>query len=97
VRTYRTDTANVDELVRIVEQDFAPQVAEEPGFVSYFVLDKGDGIIASVTICDDEAAVERSNRLATEWLTGGRTGMEASPLGVIAGEVRVHQARHEDR
>src|SRR5438874_2211179 len=48
-----------------------------PGFVGYLLFKTGDGI-ASVTVCDDRAGAEESNRLVAEWI-GGQTPPGSCP------------------
>jgi excisionase family DNA binding protein len=32
------------------------------------VLDSGEGVVATITICEDKDKVEKASRVATEWL-----------------------------
>jgi excisionase family DNA binding protein len=36
--------------------------------IAYYVLDAGDGVVASITICEDKEKLEATNRVTTEWL-----------------------------
>lgn len=45
-----------------------PRIKDLHGLWAYYVLDAGEGLVATVSICEDEEKVEASNRLATEWL-----------------------------
>ena len=36
--------------------------------MAYYVLDAEDGVVATITICEDKEKVEESSRVATEWL-----------------------------
>jgi excisionase family DNA binding protein len=36
--------------------------------IAYYVLDAGEGVVASITICEDKERLETTNRVTTEWL-----------------------------
>jgi len=54
IRRYRTnaETESSSELVRDILEGFVPLVAET--VAAYYVVDAGDGIIATISICEDE-------------------------------------------
>jgi hypothetical protein len=91
VRKYRV--SDVDLLVRKVEAEFAEQVRQVEGFVGYYVIDGGDGIAASVTVGETEAAIEESNRRAAEWVRSSVADLMEGPPEVTGGEVRVRVER----
>lgn len=91
VRKYRV--TEVDLLVRKVEAEFAEQVSQVEGFVGYYVIDGGDGTVASVTVGETAAAVEESNRLAADWVRSSAADLIEGPPEVIGGEVRVRVER----
>jgi len=35
---------------------------------AYYVLNAGDGVVASITICEDEEKLQATNRVTAEWL-----------------------------
>jgi hypothetical protein len=66
IRIYTTSDAA--ELAKRVQEEFLPMMRDLPGFVGYYIVDAGDGRIASITVCDDKAGVEESTRRASEWV-----------------------------
>ena len=56
------------------------------GFRKYFLIKSGDGT-ASITICDDEAGAEESNRAAAAWIKENMPEVATSPPEITAGEV----------
>ena len=91
IRKYRS--ANVAELSRRVEEEFVPIVREVPGFVAYYVIDGGDGTVASITICQDRAGVDESTARASEWAASAVSDlMEGTTPDVTAGEVTVEHS-----
>jgi hypothetical protein len=91
VRTYRSN--DVDALVQKVEAEFAGQVKEVDGFVGYYVIDGGDGNVASVTVGETAEAVEESTRMAAEWVGQSAADLVEGAPTVVAGDVRVDAHR----
>jgi heme-degrading monooxygenase HmoA len=60
--------SNAEEVVRRASEEFGPQLAGQPGFQGYWVVDGGDGVIASITVFDTEAAAEESTKAAASWV-----------------------------
>ena len=87
IRRYRTNPDSASESVRHVLERFVPLIAETAA--AYYVVDAGDGVIASVTICEDEEKVRTSNRVAAEWVRhrlastiAGQEGLRSVALDV---------------
>jgi hypothetical protein len=91
VRTYRVN--DVDALVSRVEAEFAPRVKELDGFVGYYVIDGGDGTVASVTVGETAEAVEASTSAAADWIRESAAELIDGPPQVTVGEVRVRAER----
>ena len=69
VRRYEgVDQAAADEVMRRVDEGFVPIISQVPGFVAYYALEAGSRLFASVTIAEDRAGIEESNRLAAEYV-----------------------------
>lgn len=39
-----------------------------PGFRGYYMVDSGKGELATITVCEDKAGTEESNRRAADWV-----------------------------
>jgi hypothetical protein len=61
-----------------------------PGFVAYYLLDAGDGIIASVSVCDSREGAKAAATLAAEWFRSDWPSFQLIPPEVTDGEVLVH-------
>ena len=68
VRRYTVGAGSIDSLMHRVDEEFAPAVSQEPGFVGYFALDMGDGNVETISIFHDKAAADASNELAAEYV-----------------------------
>jgi hypothetical protein len=96
VRRYEgvTDAA---EAGRRVDEGFVPILREMPGFVAYYWVDAGGGVMVSTSIFEDEEAtkgifedregVEESNKRAAEWVRENLAHLLPNPPQITAGEV----------
>jgi hypothetical protein len=96
VRRYEgvTDAA---EAGRRVGEGFVPILREVPGFVAYYWVDAGGGVMVSTSIFEDEEAtkgifedregVEESNKRAAEWVRENLAHLLPNPPQITAGEV----------
>ena len=91
VRSYRA--TDVDALVEKVEAEFVARVKEVDGFVGYYVIDGGDGSVASVTVGETAQAVEESTSRAADWVRESAADLIQGAPDVTAGEVRVRAER----
>ena len=91
VRRYEGVT-NPSETGRWVREIFLPVISEIPGFVAYYLVDAGGGVIISTSVFQDKAASEESNRRAAEWIRESRASRLPNPPQVTAGEVVAHKS-----
>jgi excisionase family DNA binding protein len=70
IRRYRVDPdlCFESEVISPILQQFVPLIKQSQGLLAYYVLDAGEGVVASITICEDKENVEKANRVATEWM-----------------------------
>ncbi len=92
VRHYDLDAETVDELMRRVEEGFVPIISNAPGFIAYYALDAGEGVVASISIFTDQAGAEESNRMAADYVKQNLATLLQSLPEITAGEVKVHKA-----
>jgi hypothetical protein len=91
VRQYRV--RDIDTLVSKIEDEFVEQVKEIEGFVGYYVIDGGDGAVASVTVGETADAVAESTRRAAAWVRDSVSELVDGEPEVTVGEVRVSAER----
>ena len=91
VRQYRV--RDIDALVAKVEDEFVEQIKEIDGFVGYYVIDGGDGSVASVTVGETADAVAESTRRAGKWVQESVSDLVEGEPKITAGEVRVRAER----
>ena len=85
VRRYEGNTALAD-LLAARGDEIRELISGVTGFRAYYLV-KGTGGTASVTVCDDEAGVEDSNKIAAGWLRENLPDAVSAPPHVNAGEV----------
>jgi hypothetical protein len=69
------------------EDSVKSAIGAVPGFKSYYFLATADGGGASVTVCDDQAGAEESNRAAAAWIAENLPGLSIAAPAISAGEV----------
>ena len=61
-----------------------------PGLQGYFLMRTDDGC-ASITVCDDQAGVEQSARMAADWLRENAADISGTTPDVVSvGDVIAH-------
>jgi hypothetical protein len=87
VRRYEGVT-NPREAGQWVNESFVPLISQLPGFVAYFWVDAGDGVMISTSVFQDQASEEESNSKAAEWVRENDMGeVMPNPPQITAGEV----------
>jgi hypothetical protein len=67
VRRYE-GVSNTSEVARIVKEGFLPIISEMPGFVAYYWVDAGDGVVVSTSVFEHKDAEEQSTYRAGEFV-----------------------------
>jgi hypothetical protein len=89
VRKYKVDQSQMDEVSRRVEEAFVSRVSAAPGFVAYYLIDAGSGILITVTVGDDPDAVQQSADMAAEFVRDELSDVEIERVEAASGEVTV--------
>jgi hypothetical protein len=86
VRRYEgvTDTQKV---ARLVEDNYVPVISEMPGFLAYYCVDAGDGVMISTSVFEHKEAEEQSTFRAGEFVAQDLGQLSPNPPQVTAGEV----------
>src|ERR671924_529813 len=93
LRHYKMGAGSIDSLMQRVEREFAPALAQEPGFALYFALDTGDSTLQTISIFQDKNSAFRSNELAAEYVRENLAEFELTRTDVVAGQILVSQLR----
>ena len=95
VRTYRCDPSQADEILSRADEEFAPKIAEEPGFCAYQMVDCGDGWFVTVSEFETHDQAEHSVEMAGEFVRDRLSEFEIERTDAKAGEARVSVAAKE--
>ena len=90
VRRYEGVT-DPSEAGRRVAEGFVPIISEVPGFVAYYWIDAGDGVMLSTSVYETQDGAEQSNSKAAEWVKQNLTALLPNPPQITAGEVVAHR------
>jgi len=86
VRRYEgvTDPA---EAARLVNEGFVPLMRQIPGFVGYYWLNAGNGVMVSTSVFQDRAGAEESILRASAFVRDNLMSLLPNAPEVMAGEV----------
>jgi hypothetical protein len=45
-----------------------PLISQHPGFISYYLVDSGGGVVSAISVFLNEADAEESNKRAADWV-----------------------------
>jgi hypothetical protein len=92
IRRYNTDPDSIEEVARKVNEGFVPLISDIPGFVVYIALNAGQGEYGTVSVFEDQASAEESNRVAEQWVNENLSWLLPDPE-FAAGEVVAYKAK----
>ncbi len=93
VRRYEgvTDPQKVGQ---VAQEGFVPIISEMPGFVAWYLVDAGDGVMVSTSVFEHKDAEEQSTYRAGEFIGEHLAPLMPNPPQVTAGEVvATHKAK----
>ena len=93
IRRYHTNPDSIGEVTRKVNESFVPLISEMPGFVAYFAMDAGQGEYGTISVFEDQASAEESNRVAEEWADENLSELLPTPPEYAAGDVVAYRAK----
>ena len=84
---------NSKEAAHQVQEGFIPLISKLPGFISYYWVDEGDGVMVSVSVFATREAEEESNRLAADFVKQHIAPLLPKPPQITAGQVVARAAK----
>ena len=76
-----------------VRDAFIPLLTKIPGFISYYWVDEGDGVMVSVSVFATREAEEESNRVAADFVKQHIAPLLPKPPQITAGQVVARAAK----
>jgi hypothetical protein len=86
VRRYEGVT-DPSEAGRRVNEGFLPLISEIPGFVAYYWVNAGGGVMVSTSVFQDQSGAEQSNRTAADYVRQNLAPLLPNAPQITAGEV----------
>jgi len=83
---------DIDDLSELVKEQFLPIVESVPGFVAFYVVDPGDGLATTITICDDKPGADEATSRTAEWVQERALDLIESGPAVVTGAVTAETA-----
>src|SRR3954453_7266815 len=92
MRRYRLQPGSLAEFTRRVDETFADQIAAQPGFVSYELIDCGGGDLFTLSFFLTPDQAEASRELAQRWTGEHLQDIEHTRFEAMHGESVVSRA-----
>ena len=92
VRRYE-GVSDPQKVAQLVEEDYVPIISEMPGFVAYYLVDAGDGVMVSTNVFRHKSAERESNFRAGGFVAEQLAPLLPNPPQVTAGEVVNYKAK----
>lgn len=90
LRQGKARPGKAEELARTIKEGAIPIISDVPGFRAYYVVYAPDDTVTAITIFDDVAGAEESNRRVIAWIEKNLTPLLEGPAFAVAGPVIVH-------
>ena len=78
-------------VARQVEEHFLPIISEMPGFVAYYAVDAGEGVMVTTSVFEHQAAEEESSWRAGQFTAEHIAPLSPNPPQITAGDVVAHK------
>jgi uncharacterized protein YbjT (DUF2867 family) len=92
VRRYTIGAGSIDALAHRIDEEFAPALRQEPGFVGYIAMITGERDLETVSVFMSQAAAERSDELAAEYVADNLGAFELTCTERTGGPVLASRA-----
>jgi heme-degrading monooxygenase HmoA len=84
IRRYE-GAADSTEVARRAVEEFGPMLRDRPGFQGYYVVDAGDGVLATISVFETEEAAVETTSAAAAWVRENIPELADIPPQVTAG------------
>jgi hypothetical protein len=75
------------EVARRAREGFVPIISSIEGFVGYYLIDAGGGVMCSTSVFSDRAGAEASDAKAEDWARDNLADIAFDPTAITEGEV----------
>jgi hypothetical protein len=90
IRQGKAKIGMAEELATRIKEGAVPIISDVPGFQAYYVIYAPDDTVTAISIFDNYASAEESNRRALVWIEQNLSPLLQGPATAVAGPVIVH-------
>jgi hypothetical protein len=90
IRQGKAKTGMAEELARRIKEGAIPIISDVEGFMGYYVVYAPDDTVTAISIFNNFAGAEESNRRAVAWIEENLAPLLIGPATAVAGPVIVH-------
>ena len=90
IRQGKARAGKAEELARTIKEGAIPVISGVPGFRAYYVIYAPDDTVTAISIFDDFAGAEESNKRGLAWIEESLAPLLTGPASAVAGPVIVH-------
>lgn len=90
IRQGKAKPGMAEELTRRIKEGAIPIISDVPGFKAYYVVYAPDDTVTAISIFDNYAGAEESNKRGLAWIEQNLAPLMIGPASAVAGPVIVH-------
>jgi hypothetical protein len=90
IRQGKAKTGTAEELARRIKEGAIPIISDVEGFMAYYVIYAPDDTVTAISIFNNVAGAEESNRRGLAWIEQSLAPLLTGPATAVAGPVIVH-------
>lgn len=90
IRQGKAKTGMAEELARRIKEGAIPIISDVDGFMAYYVVYAPDDTVTAISIFNNFAGAEESNKRGLAWIEENLAPLLTGPASAVAGPVIVH-------
>src|SRR6267143_150092 len=90
IRQGKAKAGKAEELTRRIKEGAIPIISDVEGFMGYYVVYAPDDTVVAISLFNNYAAAEESNKRALAWIEQELAPLLTGPATAMAGPVIVH-------
>jgi len=90
IRQAKAKAGKAEELARTIKEGAIPIISDVPGFRAYYVIYAPDDTVTAISVFNDFAGAEESNRRGLAWIEEHLAPLLTGPATAVSGPVIVH-------
>ena len=90
IRQAKAKAGKAEELTQKIKEGAIPIISDVEGFMGYYVVYAPDDTVTAISLFNNYAAAEESNKRALAWIEQDLAPLLTGPATAMAGPVIVH-------